>query len=236
MWQESFSIFSDLLSPKMKTRVLSFLEEKEARHLMAQCLIRAIRKGAFKEMDKILSMDLPSPLDFHELVIDRTQLLTGVSKNVNFNRVTFGTTILHTAASCNNVEIFKRMLCKSQDHSNFDFKVVDAHGDTLLHSAVLSGCHEVVNVILEHPSVSGDLINSRNRYGRTALYHADDVRILGKLLAAGANIRLKDRGGISPLDLFTWRGDFDLVHLLVTTWVEKYSPHLKEKEGRFLPS
>lgn len=71
---------------------------------------------------------------------------------------------------------------------------------TLLHLAVIAGCLETVEQLIN----SGARLNARDGRGWTPLHFAgfanDDPKLIDRLLAAGADINVRDRNGMTPLD------------------------------------
>lgn len=64
-----------------------------------------------------------------------------------------------------------------------------------LHDAVRSGIPDIVRHMLDR----GCNVNLRDRYGKTALFHAPTGEIAGVLINSGAALTISDREGLTPL-------------------------------------
>lgn len=94
--------------------------------------------------------------------------------------------------------------------------------DKSLHPLVLAvrrGKHRCVDVLIRHASDIGyDIVNERNEKTETVLMHAtvmNDIVLVRKLLAAGANPRQTTANGMSPLQLAACKGFIDIAKVLV---------------------
>jgi len=73
-------------------------------------------------------------------------------------------------------------------------------GDTLLHSAVITGDIQDVNLLV----TSGADVNAKGDLGNTPLHHAGSRGLLAiamKLVASGANTNLRNEFGQTPADV-----------------------------------
>ena len=86
-------------------------------------------------------------------------------------------------------------------------------GDTLLHSAVITGAIHDVSLLI----ASGADVNTPGDLGSTPLHHAASrglLEIARKLVASGANKRLKNEFGQTPADVAMLQKHSELVDLL----------------------
>lgn len=96
-----------------------------------------------------------------------------------------------------------------------DMKIVNESGNSLLHRAVLDGCVNIVDLVLQQGWVE---VNEKNGSGFTAIHFAvmhGHIRIISQLINAGANINAEDHRGRTPLDWAYWYNDKDIVALLL---------------------
>ncbi|KAI0714756.1 ankyrin [Earliella scabrosa] len=98
------------------------------------------------------------------------------------------------------------MLLEIFEEGNFDINTKDGLGNTALHYAAMNGYLDILEHLLEYEGCDVDLQNRTE--GATPLHLAlriedDDLRkaVVESLLDAGADYKIKDKNGETPLDL-----------------------------------
>jgi len=118
-----------------------------------------------------------------------------------------GRTATHLAVVRGDLECLATLLTFSPDLAKQDFQ-----GNSCLHLAANST--PVLKKLLSHYGGHGSLVDSRNKAGYTPLHSAVLAANPGAcrlLLDAGADVRIKDREGSSPLELARKSAKKDLV-------------------------
>lgn len=112
--------------------------------------------------------------------------------------LTTAETLLHVAASEGYLEIVKLLCangCSIYDHDNAYYLPI--------HYAAADNRSEVVKWFLEQSK--GNLINNKGDYHYTPLHMAaenDAIKAMICLIEQGANLKSKDQGSRTPLDIF----------------------------------
>ena len=152
---------------------------------------------------------------FHVLAADAgcievLSLLTGAKCDVNRRRRD-GATALHRAALHDHVSCVRHLLSASADAT-----IVDSHGRTALLVAA-----EADNIGALTELLKGDAdtaVDAPDDDGRTvthwAVFHQNTVAIR-LLVAAGADVNVRDSRGFSPLMVAAQQGNADIVEILV---------------------
>lgn len=113
-------------------------------------------------------------------------------------------------AFCDDVHLLERMLeiCPGMLTATTD------HGETLLHYAAMNFHTEVyLQHLLEKRAFD---VNRRDNWGRTALHYAtSNEKSLRLLLAAGADVDVVDKKGISALHLAAMKGVYQACTVLL---------------------
>ena len=128
-----------------------------------------------------------------------------------------GRTPLHWLAGKGHLAPFKRLLAKGAN-----LRATDSHGQTLMHAAV-AGAHAknadekvaIIQLLLAHPETA---VDARNERSETPLHLAvlgDAEAVVSALLAARANVRLKDNQGHTPLHRAAMGGNTAILQLLL---------------------
>ena len=117
---------------------------------------------------------------------------------------------LHLAAAAKGVETVQVLLAAGADP-----EVGDRDGDTaLMFTMQVNGPREIRRALIQHTRN----INQVNHAGRTALHYAaqyiEEPEAIRDLLAAGADVSLRDRSGQTAADIARGRNRGDLAELL----------------------
>ncbi len=108
------------------------------------------------------------------------------------------------------------------ESESVDANLSDQHGNSLLHTALITGNIGTVHFLLTHPSAD---LGHRNLHGETPLHQAVKSRSNAPSLAlqlfeadrTGAiDVNAKDNGGDTPLHAVAKRGDFDTGLILMS--------------------
>lgn len=101
----------------------------------------------------------------------------------------------HEAVQMNKTQLVKLLL-----YGGYDVNAKDINDMAALHYAVTYDHKEMVEILLDSKKAVVDVLNGE---GHTSLYYAiiwERKEIIQKLLSYGANIKLLDNQGLSPLD------------------------------------
>jgi ankyrin repeat protein len=137
-------------------------------------------------------------------------LLIGLQKENKISKVTEekdndGNTVLHLAATANNVPIFRELLSIYPEPN-----VQDYDGRTPLHLACGNGDSDIVTELLANNAE----VNISDRYSNSPLHYAllnEHSGIASMLLQKGAEVNGKNQSGNSPITLAIRMGDTKLV-------------------------
>ncbi len=119
-------------------------------------------------------------------------------------------TALHLAAENDDTEVVKILL---DNGARVDAR--DGYGLTALRRAVENGHRQAVKILLDkkaNPDIKG--IDGRT-YLHVALLHHWDLKIIKALLDKNAKINEEADGGVTPLHLAAWTGDWEIVKALL---------------------
>ncbi|MGA9364746.1 MAG: ankyrin repeat domain-containing protein [Bacteroidota bacterium] len=174
-------------------------------------------------------------------------LLIGLQKENKTSKVTEekdndGNTVLHLAATANNVPTFRELLslypepnvqdydgrtplhlaCGNGDSdivtellaTNAEVNISDHHGNSPLHYALLNEHSGIASVLLQ----KGAEVNGKNQSGNSPITLAirmGDTRLVKDFLAKGANIDVKESNGSTPLHIAARRGNLEISTMLI---------------------
>lgn len=115
-------------------------------------------------------------------------------------------TELHEAAVDANVELLRKLLSSGSDPSASDFS-----GWTPLHFAAQAQSLDCAALLVE----AGANLNAQDEHGNTPLFRAvfssqGDGAVIQLLLRSGAKPDMKNKHGISPLDLAKSIANYDI--------------------------
>lgn len=148
---------------------------------------------------------LPSPLQ-----VVRLLLTAGAPPDTQDAR---GRTALHVAALKGRLGV-ARSLVEARAAVN----LADSHGRTALYWAASGGGGRAVAPLVALLSRSGADLDSRDRFGHSALDRAvscGEVAAVVALASAGAPVRVRDKHGSTPLHAAAQRGDAPVVTALL---------------------
>ena len=118
--------------------------------------------------------------------------------------------VLHIAVKKNKYDFVKML-----ESFDIDFDIVDGHGNSVLHHAVIS--FDMVSYVLDRSNVN---VNKRNNYGQTALHMAvsamyKNAGIVKILIEKGADVNAKDNDDKTPLYVAVENWNIDTAKLLI---------------------
>jgi ankyrin repeat protein len=127
----------------------------------------------------------------------------------------YGATPLYYAASFNQSEIVQLLLAYHADpNARVSINTRDASQTTTtpLQSAAGLGNVRITRILI----AAGASVNTKGASGRTALLAAgNQLGVMQLLIESGADINVRDREGVSPLDNAAWLGSLDAVAILL---------------------
>ena len=129
----------------------------------------------------------------------------------------YSETIIHSIMHCGNFTIVKQLLLA---HQYNDQSLINENGNTLLHSACISGRLDIVQVLVEDMNYD---INRKNKMGNTPLHVAIEwgsIKIAMYLLKKGCTINSVNELGQSPLYLSVLHERRSIFNLLLDMKVD----------------
>lgn len=134
-------------------------------------------------------------------------------------------TPLHCAAYNGHIDIVRLLMANGAD---INYKsVVGSFLGTALHEAARGGQNEIVEILI----IEGADVNAKTYRDKTALHFARNGKTAGALIAHGADVRIQDENGNSPLDYAIRNRRGDVVRELLENGV-KPSLHSAAMLGR----
>ena len=136
-----------------------------------------------------------------------------------------GSSLLHSAAECGNIELIQYLIDKG-----CDIYRKKKNGMNSLHIAALNDRFHLCKVLLEKANFD---IHLHDENGASAIYfaaHTGDLDLFQYLAQKGSNIYIKTKDGINCLHIAALKGRFHLCKVLLEK--HNFNTHIKDNAGR----